>query len=211
MIKPDLSLYLVTDRRFLKGRTLEDVVMRAIKGGVTAVQLREKDTPTEEFTELAKSLLSITRKYGIPLIINDRIDIALATGADGVHLGQSDLPYRTARKMLGYERIIGLSVENMDQLRDANELDVDYLGISPVFQTATKQDTAPSFGLEGLKEACRLSKHRCVAIGGINSGNAGEIMECGAEGLAVVSAIMDAFDPYLAALAFRNILNSFQK
>lgn len=110
MTDTDLSLYLVTDRRFLRGRSLKDIVEKAIKGGVTIVQLREKDTPTGEFVELAKSLLCITQKHSVPLIINDRIDIAMAIGADGVHLGQSDMPYHIARQMLGlqpHNRVVG--------------------------------------------------------------------------------------------------------
>ncbi len=199
MDRHSLKLYLVTDRRFPRGRSLEEVVREAIRGGVSIVQLREKDIDTAEFVRLGSSLSGLLKPLGIPLIINDRIDIALACGADGVHIGQSDMPYPIARKLLGADKIIGLSVENLDQIKEANRLDVDYIAVSPVFCTPTKTDTAPAFGLEGLKEAVRLSLHPVVGIGGINEENAGEIISCGADGIAVVSAIMDSDNPKEAA------------
>lgn len=195
----NIGLYLVTDRRFLDGRSLEDVVVRAVEGGVRTVQLREKDISTREFIEEALSLKKVLRRYDVPLIVNDRVDVALAADADGVHLGQSDMPYAAARKLLGKEKIIGLSVENMDQVLESNVLDVDYIGISPVFSTSTKTDTETPFGLEGLKEAVRISRHRAVAIGGINAGNIRDIRMCGADGAAVVSAVMGSADPESAA------------
>ena len=146
-----LKLYLVTNRGLSLGRSLEEVVSEAVAGGVTMVQLREKDTSTGEFIRLACKLTDLLRPLGIPLIINDRVDVALATDADGVHIGQSDMPYEIARKLLGPDKIIGLSVENMNDLLRANELDVDYIGISPVYCTPTKTDTAEPFGLEGLR------------------------------------------------------------
>jgi thiamine-phosphate pyrophosphorylase len=132
MTKDSLKLYLVTDRDLSLGRSLEEVVREAVAGGVTMVQLREKDAPTGEFVELGRRLMSILNPLGIPLIINDRVDVALAVDADGVHIGQSDMAYADARRLLGPDKIIGLSVENMDNLLKANELDVDYIGISPV-------------------------------------------------------------------------------
>ena len=128
-----LKLYLVTNRGLSLGRSLEEVVSEAVAGGVTMVQLREKDTSTGEFIRLACKLSDLLRPLGIPLIINDRVDVALAADADGVHIGQSDMPYEIARKLLGPDKIIGLSVENMNDLLRANELDVDYIGISPVY------------------------------------------------------------------------------
>ena len=194
-----LRLYLVTDRSFLGGRRLEDVVQEAVSGGVTMVQLREKDISTREFIALARDLKAVLGPLGVPLIINDRVDVALAAGADGVHIGQSDMLYTDARMLLGPDRIIGLSVENFAQIEEANALDVDYIGVSPVFATPTKTDTAQPFGIEGLREAVRMSAHPTVAIGGMNAACAEAVMATGTDGMAVVSAIMGSADPRSAA------------
>ena len=193
-MKDALKLYLVTDRDLSLGRSLEDVVSEAVKGGVTIVQLREKDASTGEFVALARRLMSILKPLGIPLIINDRVDVALAVDADGVHIGQSDMAYADARRLLGPDKIIGLSVESLEDLEAANALDVDYVGISPVYGTPTKTDTAEPFGLEGLRRAVEMSVHPTVAIGGMNARTIGEVMEAGADGVAVVSAICSAED-----------------
>lgn len=208
MNKETLRLYLVTDRSLSLGRTLEEIVTEAVAGGTTIVQLREKDTPTGKFIELAQRLKKLLKPYGVPLIINDRIDVALATDADGVHIGQSDMPYDTARRLLGPDKIIGLSVENIDDLLKANELDVDYIGISPVFATPTKTDTAAPFGINGLKEAVRLSVHPTVAIGGMNKDTAAEVMQTGCDGIAVVSAISSAESPSAAAAELKSIVDA---
>ena len=211
MKKESLSLYLVTDRGLSKGRDLEYIVKEAVKGGVSMVQLREKDCDTGKFIELASSLKKELAPLGIPLIINDRVDIALAVDADGVHIGQSDMPYEIARRLLGPDKIIGLSVENIDQLLAANELDVDYVGISPVFDTSTKTDTAPAFGLKGLKDAVRLSLHPTVGIGGMNSDTAASVMQTGCDGIAVVSAISSADSPAEAASQLRELVDANRK
>lgn len=203
MRREDLRLYLVTDRPLSLGRDIDWIVEEAVKGGATMVQLREKDCSTREFIELAAKLKETLKPLGIPLLINDRIDVALAVDADGVHIGQSDMPYKTARALLGPDKIIGLSVENMEDIRVANELDVDYVGISPVYSTHTKTDTAAPFGLEGLREAVKLSIHPTVAIGGMNMKTAKDVMACGTDGIAVVSAIVSADSPCEAA---RNLL-----
>ena len=193
-MKDALKLYLVTDRDLSLGRSLEEVVSEAVKGGVTIVQLREKEASTGEFVALARRLMSILKPLGIPLIINDRVDVALAVDADGVHIGQSDMAYADARRLLGPDKIIGLSVESLEDLEAANALDVDYVGISPVYGTPTKTDTAEPFGLEGLRKAVEMSVHPTVAIGGMNARTIGEVMEAGADGVAVVSAICSAED-----------------
>ena len=203
MRREDLRLYLVTDRPLSLGRDIDWIVEEAVKGGATMVQLREKDCSTREFIELAAKLKETLKPLGVPLLINDRIDVALAVDADGVHIGQSDMPYKTARALLGPDKIIGLSVENMEDIRVANELDVDYVGISPVYSTHTKTDTAAPFGLDGLREAVRLSVHPTVAIGGMNMKTAKDVMACGTDGIAVVSAIVSADSPCEAA---RNLL-----
>ena len=191
-MKDLLKLYLVTDRELSQGRSLEEVVSQAVAGGVTMVQLREKDASTGEFVDLAFRLKEILKPYNIPLIINDRADVALAVDADGLHIGQSDMPYKIARKLLGPDKIIGLSVENMDDLLKANKLDINYIGISPVYGTPTKTDTAEPFGLEGLKETVRLSIHPTIAIGGMNKHTAADVVATGCNGIAVVSAISSA-------------------
>lgn len=201
-----MALYLVTDRDLALGRSLESVVQQAVTGGVTMVQLREKHIGTRDFIAEAAALKQMLSPLGIPLLINDRVDVALAADADGVHIGQSDMPYLMARQLLGPGKIIGLSVENMPQVLEANALDVDYIGVSPVFATATKTDTARPFGLEGLHEAVRLSAHPAVAIGGMNAATAADVMGCGADGIAVVSAIMSAPEPRAAAKKLLNII-----
>ncbi|MBK5721169.1 thiamine phosphate synthase [Dysgonomonas sp. Marseille-P4677] len=207
MIPFDLSLYLVTDRSLSLGRPLEDVVEEAVKGGVTMVQLREKDCSTKDFYDLAVRLKACLKQYNIPLIINDRLDIALACDAEGLHIGQSDMPYTIARKLLGKDKIIGLSVESISDAIDANKLDVDYIGISPVFSTSTKTDTALAFGLDGVRQISQISEHPSVGIGGINIKNAKDIILAGADGLSVVSAIMSATDPKESAIQLRKIID----
>lgn len=211
MNKENLKLYLVTDRDLSLGRSLEEIVREAVAGGVSMVQLREKDAPTGEFVELGRRLMSILKPLGIPLIINDRVDVALAVDADGVHIGQSDMAYADARRLLGPDKIIGLSVENMDDLLKANELDVDYIGISPVYGTPTKTDTAEPFGLEGLKEAVRLSLHPTVAIGGMNKETAADVIQTGCDGIAVVSAISSAENIKEATAELKEIVDANAK
>ena len=203
-----LKLYLVTDRELSCGRSLEEVVTEAVAGGVTIVQLREKDASTGEFIALASRLLQTLRPLGIPLIINDRVDVALAVDADGVHIGQSDMPYEHARRLLGPDKIIGLSVESFEDIEKANALDVDYIGISPVYGTLTKTDTAEPFGLEGLRKAVSMSVHPTVAIGGMNAGTIPDVIAAGTDGVAVVSAICSAENVREASSQLKMIVES---
>ena len=207
-MKNALKLYLVTDRPLSLGRDIEEIVREAVEGGVTMVQLREKECPTGEFVALAKRLKALLAPLGVPLIINDRVDVALAVDADGVHIGQSDMPYEVARRLLGKEKIIGLSVENFRDLEVANTLDVDYVGISPVYGTPTKSDTAEPFGLEGLRRAVAMSVHPTVAIGGMNAQTIGEVMAAGTDGVAVVSAICSAPSPRKATEELLGVIKS---
>ena len=200
------GLYLVTDRGLCGGRPLEEVVRLAIEGGVSCVQLREKDLSTREFVETASAVKSILRPSGVPLVINDRIDVALAVGAEGVHIGQGDMPYETARRLMGRSAIIGLSVETWEDVEEARDLDVDYLGVSPVFPTPTKTDTLSAWGLEGLARIRAYVKHPLVAIGGMNRQNAAAAVRAGADGIAVVSAICSAPDPFREALALSSLI-----
>jgi thiamine-phosphate pyrophosphorylase len=198
-----LRLYLVTDEASLRGRTLIDVVVAAAHGGVCCVQLREKTLSTRDFVAKAVALKKALAPFGIPLVINDRVDVALACEADGVHLGQSDMPPAVARSLLPDKIFIGWSVETVEHLAQSTALQdagcVDYLGVSPVFFTATKTDIAKPWGLDGMRLARQASTLPLVAIGGVNAGNAAELLAAGADGLAVVSAICSAADPTLAA------------
>jgi thiamine-phosphate pyrophosphorylase len=200
---PDWSLYLVTDRLLASPRAIEAVVAAAVRGGVTAVQLREKECSTREFVALARKLKEMLTPLAVPLIVNDRADVALAAGADGVHAGQSDMDCRDLRRLLGPGAIIGLSVETLEQAEQAAALPVDYLGVGPIFSTSTKPDAAPAWGIEQLAELRRRTRHVLVAIGGIHAGNAGQAIAAGANGIAVVSAICAAPDPETAARSLR--------
>lgn len=207
----DPAVYLVTDRGLARGRDLLAVVAEAVAGGAGLVQLREKHADTREFLDLARALVALLAPSGVPLLVNDRIDVALAAGADGVHLGQSDMPVPMARAMLGPDALIGLSVETPAQAREAEDLDVDYLGVSPVFATPTKADAGPAWGLDGLAGLAAWSRHVLVAIGGIGPGNAAQVVRAGAHGLAVVSAICAADSPRDAAAALLAAVKAVHK
>lgn len=193
------GIYLVTDQKACQGRPLESIVLDAVKAGVSCVQLREKEIGTRLFLEKALALSSILKPAGIPLIINDRVDIALAAKADGVHLGQTDMPYGHARSLMGPKAVIGLSVETWEDVTNAQDLDVDYLGVSPVFSTPTKTNTKTPWDIGGLKKIREYSRHPLVAIGGLDISNAKTVINAGADAIAVVSAICSANDSFDAA------------
>ena len=198
-ITPYYTLYLVTDRELSLGRPTVEIVASAIKGGVSCVQLREKKLGTRDFIMEARALQKLLLPAGIPLIINDRVDVALACNAAGVHLGQSDMKIADARLLLGENRIIGISAESPDDAVEAEQQGADYIGISPVFATATKTDTATPLGIAGVKEIRRLVSLPLVAIGGINRENCPDVIRASADGIAVVSAIVSAPSPEQAA------------
>jgi len=200
------GLYLVTDRDLCGEKYLEDVVLESVKGGVSCVQLREKDISTRLFVSEAQRIKKLLEPYQIPLIINDRIDVALACGAEGVHIGQEDMPYAIARQLMGRKAIIGLSVETWEDVEESQRLDVDYIGVSPVFATLTKTDTKGAWGLEGLAKIKKISRHPVVAIGGLNESNVRETVLAGADCIAVVSALCAASDPEAAARKLNNII-----
>jgi thiamine-phosphate pyrophosphorylase len=202
------GVYLVTDRGLCRNRPLQDIVLQAVQGGAAYVQLREKDITTRLFVEEARAIKKIMEPYRIPLIINDRIDVALVCGADGVHIGQDDMPYTIARKLMGNKAIIGLSVETWEDVEASQKLDVGYIGVSPVFATPTKTDTKEPWGLEGLRKIKAFSRHPLVAIGGINESNAREVIAAGADCIAVVSAICAAPDPAAATRNLKSIIDS---
>lgn len=205
------GLYLVTDRTLCGDRLLEDLVRQALEGGAVYVQLREKYVSTRVFVEEAQKIKALTAQYRVPLIINDRLDVALAVKAEGVHIGQDDMPYAIARRLMGLRAIIGLSVENWDDVVKAQELDVDYLGVSPIFETPTKTDTKGSWGLEGLTRIKSYSRHPLVAIGGLNASNAEDTLKAGADCIAVVSAICAAPDPLRASRELHDIIDAALK
>jgi thiamine-phosphate pyrophosphorylase len=202
---------LVTDEKLSLGRPVTDIVARAVEGGVTMVQLREKTKDTRAFIDLAAKVKEILKPYNVPLIINDRIDVALAVNAEGVHIGQHDMPYPIARKLMPKDAIIGLSVETINQVKEAEALDVNYLGISPVFSTPTKTDVDTSWGIKGLNQIRKMSRHKLVAIGSIKPHNAAEVIQAGADGIAVVSGICSADDPKAAAQEFMSIVKKTKK
>lgn len=193
------GLYFVTDRVLCGKKPLEEVVVEAVKGGAAYVQLREKDVSTRFFVEEAKRVKKLLEQYRVPLIINDRVDVALACGAEGVHIGQEDMPYEIVRKLMGQKAIIGLSVETWEDVEVSQKLDINYIGVSPVFSTPTKTDTKGAWGLEGLAKIKAFSRHPLVAIGGINESNVREVVKAGADCVAVVSAICASAYPAAAA------------
>lgn len=204
----DPAVYLVTDRRLCGERSLTDVVGLAARAGATLVQLREKTAGTREFVELGRALKALLDPLGVPLLVNDRLDVALAVGAAGAHLGQGDMPAGIARGMLGPDAVIGLSLEAMDQLPEAEALDIDYYGVSPIHPTPTKTDTGPGWGLAGLRTLRAATRRPLVAIGGLGADNAAETIRAGADGLAVISAICAAADPAAATRELRAIVRA---
>lgn len=206
----DLFLYAVTDSRMNKkwNRSVAGAVEAAIQGGATIVQLREKEAETREFLQEAKSCVDICRSHGVCLLINDRIDVALACDADGVHVGQSDMPVDLVRSLLGPDKIIGVSCKTPEQARQAWEDGADYIGSGGVFPTNTKANNR-TIGLDGLKEVCEASELPVVAIGGIGISNADSVMRVDAsnlKGVAVVSALFDQDCVLTAAKKLRNTL-----
>ncbi len=199
----DYSLYLVTDRALSLGRSNLEVIQAAVKGGVTLVQLREKEATTKEFYQEGLKIRAYLKARDIPLIINDRIDIALAFDAEGVHLGQEDMPIDAARKLLGPQKIIGASVFTLEEAKMAEALGADYLGLSPIFVTETKPELTQHLGIKGiplLKEAVQIP---VVGIGSMSESNAYEAVKAGLDGVAVVSAICSREDPRAAAEAIK--------
>lgn len=190
----DLSLYVVADPEHSL-LPLPQLVKEAILGGATAIQFRSKKLSSQKFFEQAQELALICKKEKVPLIINDRVDIALACQAEGVHLGQTDLPIWKAREMLGPNRIIGVSVHHVKEIQQANFLDIQYISASPVFFTSTKKDLPPPLGIEGLKELLKESLHPVIAIGGISHKNIEPLFRLGVKGVAVISAIASHKNP----------------
>ena len=203
--KIDYTLYLCTDRELMSCKTIEESVEQGIKGGCSIVQLREKDCSSREFFELALNVKKITQKYNVPLIINDRVDIALLAKADGVHLGQSDLPCSEVRKLAGDNFIIGVSAATTEEAVKAQSDGADYLGIGAMYQTSTKTDTRP-VTLEGLREICSAVNIPIVAIGGINKNTIPDFLGMDINGFAVISAIVSKENITQAAAEIRELI-----
>ena len=202
----DLSLYLVTDNSENEEKFLK-TIQEAILGGVSVVQIREKTAETLEFYNLALKVKEITAKYNVPLIINDRVDVALAIDADGVHVGQSDMPCDITRKLIGENKILGVSAATNEEAKKAEKDGADYIGTGAIFPTATKDD-APSVTKKDLTDIANSINIPVVAIGGITIENAKELKDTGIAGLSVVSAIMSAENPKKASEKLLNIFNS---
>lgn len=200
----DLSLYLVTDTALCGHRGVVRTVREAVDGGVTVVQVRDPAATGRGLYELVVSVRDALRYTDVPLLVNDRLDVALAAGADGVHLGQSDLPVEAARAVLGEHRVLGYSVSTSDELAGVPS-GVDYLGVGPVVATPTKSDAADAIGVDGLRDLTTRANLPCVAIGGVHADNAAEIAATGVAGLCVVSEICAADDPCSAAATLRKV------
>jgi thiamine-phosphate pyrophosphorylase len=195
----DWTLYLVTDSRLIGERSLGDVIGAAIRGGARVIQYREKGLTTRQMVKSAEILRQVCQQFGAVFLINDRLDVALAVDADGVHLGQSDMPVGIARRLLGKGKILGVSVQDARAMDEAVSDGADYLSLSPVFATPTKPDHDEPLGLEKVKVLAGRSPLPVVAIGGINATNLGAVMRAGAHGICVISAVLGAPDPEQAA------------
>lgn len=206
-IRRAMALYAVTDRTWLDGRTLTECVTDALAGGVTCVQLREKDAPQAEVVLRARALAPLCKEAGVPLIVNDDVDAALSAQADGVHVGQSDAACAEARAKLGPEAIVGVSVQTVEQALAAQADGADYLGVGAVFGTATKPD-ADDVGIDGLRAICAAVDIPVVAIGGLNVATIPQIAGTGANGVAVVSALFAADDIRAATRELRETVRT---
>ena len=206
----DYTLYLVTDRQLMSCDSLTEAVEQAILGGCTMIQLREKELPSLEFYNQAVAVKQVTERYHIPLIINDRIDIAMAVQAAGVHIGQHDLPAATVRKVIGENMLLGVSASSIAEAIQAQQDGADYLGVGAMFPTGTKTD-AESVSMEKLQKIRTAVSLPIVVIGGINKGNAGRFKPMGIDGLAVVSAIIAQSDIKAAAAELKDLFCGKEK
>ncbi|HMQ93167.1 MAG TPA: thiamine phosphate synthase [Amaricoccus sp.] len=196
---PDLSLYLVLDPDLCRLHSMVETARAAVAGGATIVQLRDKAAGTEGLVEVGRALKAALAGTGVPLIVNDDLEAALAVGAEGLHLGQDDMPAGAARQRIGRGRILGLSVESEAAARAVDPAVVDYVGIGPVFATPTKPDHKPPIGFDGLARLAAISTVPSVAIGGLKAAHVSPVLDAGAAGMAVVSAICGQPDPEAAA------------
>lgn len=199
MTPVDFSLYLISDRGQTGGRLLVEVVASALAGGVRAVQLREKDLPARQMFELAMQLRQLTREAGARLLINDRVDVALAVDAEGVHLGTNGMPVREARRLLGHNRLIGYSAHGLNEALQAQADGADFITFGPVYHTPSKAPYGEPVGVAAMQTACRALAIPLFALGGVKEAAVPELMAAGARGVALISAIIAAPDPRQAA------------
>jgi thiamine-phosphate pyrophosphorylase len=192
-VKEAMLLYVVTDRTWLNGKTLSSQAEAALGAGATCIQLREKELPFEDFLAEAVRIRAIANRYGVPFIVNDSIQVALASGADGVHVGQGDRPTAEARRLIGEGKILGVSAQTVEQAVSAERSGADYIGVGAVFSTSTKLD-ADAVSMDTLKEICRSVSIPVVAIGGITAENIAALSGSGIDGVAVVSAVFSRPD-----------------
>lgn len=207
-LKEALKVYVITDSRLSKGRDNCEVVRQAICGGARIIQLREKEGSGRQLVQMGLALRRITRDAGAYFIVNDRVDVAQMVDADGVHLGQSDVPAELARKILGPEKIVGVSVETCEQARDAERAGANYVGVGPIFATTTKPDADKPYGVDLISLIKGCTSLPVVAIGGINASNVDLVAKKGADGIAVVSAVVSSDD---IAEAVRDLIIRFDK
>lgn len=203
----DLRVYVITDRSF-RGRTHKQVARAALRGGATAVQLRDKQATGRELLQWARQLRDLTRAAGVLFLVNDRVDVALAVHADGVHVGQEDVPVADARQLMGPGRVVGASAGNVEEALQAEQASADYLGVGPVFPTATKPDAGEAIGVDGLRRIVQAVRLPVVAIGGITADNAGQAIRAGAVGVAVISAVATADDMVAATRQLREAVDA---
>jgi len=203
---PRYDLYVITDPSLSRGRSHADVARAALEGGADAIQIRDKSSPAYNLSCVVAEIQPIARKFGAPLLVNDRVDVALAMGADGAHVGQEDLPAREARRLLPRPRLLGVSVSTREEAKRAQKEGADYLGVGPVFATATKPDAGEPLGLDRLAEIAGAATIPVVAIGGITIDNVTRVFEAGASGAAVVSAVVSAEDVTAAARALKRLI-----
>ena len=207
----DWRLCFIADSEAAAGRDILQLIAEAVEGGATFIQLRGKKWTSREFLEIGIRTCRFLGPKKIPLIINDRVDIALACKADGVHLGQDDMPLPYAREILGEKKIIGISVATPGEAEAAEKGGADYLGVGPVFATLSKKDLGPLLGLEGLRTIRRKVKIPILAIGGISAANVADAISAGADGVAVISAIADAKNPVQAAIEIIESIGKLKK
>lgn len=209
--KIDWRLCLVADAESAGERNILALIQEAVRGGATMIQLRAKTLSLREFLRISLEASKLFKRENIPLIINDRIDIALACQATGVHLGQEDFPLSFARKILGKKKLIGISVNTEEEALEAEKKGADYLGVGPIFPTPSKKDLKQLLGLDGLRRIREKIKIPILAIGGINAKNAREVIKAGADGIAVISAIMGAEDIRRATRELREAIGEKNK
>jgi thiamine-phosphate pyrophosphorylase len=205
------GLYVITDERLSKGLTHVEIARRALQGGADVIQLRDKHMNCSDLINAAKEIRQLTKGTSTLFIVNDRLDVALISGADGVHLGQKDIPVKFAKKISPPGLIIGVSASTVEEAVKAESEGADYIGMGPVYNTSSKSDAEPACGIDALREACDKVSIPVVAIGGIGMNNAREVLEAGADGIAVISAVVSQDDVTKAANELKEIIKKYIK